>query len=164
VASFDKIVAVKFGEEWVPVDSADLAMNCLRELWPDTSGPSYHRAVRNCQAHLAGDATMLAARASFMVAAMEAGFPFEIYLDHLAFMDAQIASVAKEQAVNEWDDTERRPGSEFALISARSGAGLLRHILPAADRGQSCLADNGASPDRHSPGACLPSRKTRAAL
>lgn len=44
---------------------------------------------------------MLAARASFMVAAMEAGLPFDVYPDHLAFMDAQIASVAKENAVIE---------------------------------------------------------------
>ena len=104
-AGFDKIVALKFGLEWVPVESAEHALNCLCELWPDTSGPSYHRAVRNCQAYLAGEATMLAARASFMVAAMEAGLRFETYPDHLAFMDAQIAAVAKEQAVNERDDT-----------------------------------------------------------
>jgi hypothetical protein len=103
VASFDKIVAIKFGQEWVPVDSADLALNCLRELWADKSGPSYHRAVRNCEAHLAGEATMLAARASFMVAVMEAGLPFDVYSDHLAFMDAQIASVAKESAVLDSD-------------------------------------------------------------
>jgi hypothetical protein len=113
VASFDKIVAIRFGQEWVPVDSADLALNCLRELWPDKSGPSYQRAVRNCEAHLAGDATMLAARASFMVAAMEAGLPFDVYPDHLAFMDAQIASVAKENAVIDKGDIADDAKSEI---------------------------------------------------
>jgi len=98
---FDKVVAVKFGLEWIPVDGVEHALTCLDEFWPDKSGASYRRALRNCEAFLSGEATMLAARASFMVAAMEAGLPFEVYPDHLSFLDAQIASVAKENAIND---------------------------------------------------------------
>ena len=35
---FDKVVAVKFGLEWIPVDSAEHALTCLDEFWPDKSG------------------------------------------------------------------------------------------------------------------------------
>jgi hypothetical protein len=46
---------------------------------------------------------MLAANASFMVAALEAGLPFDVYPGHLVFMDVQIAWVAKENALIDKD-------------------------------------------------------------
>jgi hypothetical protein len=44
---------------------------------------------------------------------MEAGLPFDVYPDHLAFMDAQIASVAKENAVIDKGDIADDAKSEI---------------------------------------------------
>jgi hypothetical protein len=101
---FDQIVSIKLGADWIAIDSAEEARACLLELWPERNGASYHRALANCEAFLAGDGPMEAARASLMVAAMEAGLPFELHENGLAFIDSEIATIAEENVRGDWDD------------------------------------------------------------
>lgn len=101
---FDQIVSIKLGADWIAIDSAEEARACLLELWPERNGASYHRALTNCEAFLAGEAPMEAARASLMVAAMEAGLPFELHENSLAFIDSEIATIAQENVRLAWDE------------------------------------------------------------
>lgn len=103
---FDQIVSIKLGADWIAIDSADEARACLLELWPERNGACYQRALANCEAFLAGDAPMGAARASLMVAAMEAGLPFELHENGLAFIDSEIATIAEENVRGDWDESD----------------------------------------------------------
>lgn len=95
--SFEKVVAIKLGADWMPIASVAAAGNCLLESWPDKTGASYRRALNTCEAFLAGEMSMLAVQASFIVAAMELGISVELYEDQFAFLDDQISALAKEE-------------------------------------------------------------------
>jgi hypothetical protein len=92
---FDKLVAIRLGDAWTAIDNAADACRLLTESWPDKSGPSYIRAIANCRAYLEGDGPMMAARASLVVAAMEAMLPVAVHEDAMAFVEAQVAMVTE---------------------------------------------------------------------
>ena len=94
---YDRLIAIEIDGEWFPIESAAQSLEFLRKQWPERTGPSYLRAVSSCEAFLAGDGTMLGARAAFAVAAMEAGMQFELYDDLLTFTEARVACVAADE-------------------------------------------------------------------
>ena len=100
---FDKVVAIKFGSDWIAIDNVEEAQACLLELWPERSGASYLRALHTCEACLDGTAPAMAVRASLMVAAMDAGLPVELHNDQMAFIDFQIAAAARDAVIDDLD-------------------------------------------------------------
>ena len=102
---FDKVVAIKFGMDWIAIDNVQEAQACLLNLWPERSGASYLRALDTCEACLAGEAPIMAVRASLMVAAMEAGLPVELHHDRMAFVDFQIAAAARDNVIDDLDSS-----------------------------------------------------------
>ena len=78
---FPKTILVKVEGRWHVVGAADEALQCLRDVFPDRNGPSHRRAVDTCAALLLGNTTAEGAQATFIVAAMEGGHPFEVHDD-----------------------------------------------------------------------------------
>lgn len=70
-------------------------LRLLQSDWPGDRGPSYERALASCRACVSADLSGVGAMATFAVAAMEAGLPFERHDDYLAFTEARVASVAQ---------------------------------------------------------------------
>lgn len=103
---FDKVVSIKLGQEWVAVGSVGQALACLRERWPVASGSSLQRALANCEAAMAGHGSAVAARTAFVVAAMEAGLPFELHKDEFGFLESEIAAAAENFARGKQADDE----------------------------------------------------------
>jgi hypothetical protein len=99
--SWDRLVSIKIAGEWLPIRDSEAAWTCLQERWPRVRGPSYRRAVATCESALAGEYPAVAARAAFVVAAMEAGLQFSLHKDEFDFLEQKIAGVAKESAREE---------------------------------------------------------------
>jgi hypothetical protein len=99
-ARFNNLIAVMIDGEWIAVDSAERALRLLENDWPADGGPSFERALISCRSCIDLGGPTVGAKATFAVAAMEACIPFELYVDYLAFTDAQVAFVA-ERDVNE---------------------------------------------------------------
>jgi hypothetical protein len=98
---FDRVVGIKLGQDWHLIENATDALAYLHERWPQAAGPSCLRAIANCEALLSGLGSVEAARASFVVAAMEAGLQFEVHEDEFEFLELQVAMVAESIALAE---------------------------------------------------------------
>jgi hypothetical protein len=77
-SAFDAAVILTIEDEPVFVDDAAGARMCLIERFPDSDGPSFKPALAACDACLLGGSSGAVARIMFVVAVMEAGFPFEV--------------------------------------------------------------------------------------
>lgn len=110
---FDKVVSIKLGQRWVAVESVGQALDCLRERWPVSDGPSFQRALANCEAAVAGHGSAVAARTAFVVAAMEAGLPFELHKDEFGFLEQEIAAAAenfaRRQPIEDEGEAKKEP-------------------------------------------------------
>lgn len=91
-AAFDKIVGIEIDGEWLAVADPTEALHLLLEAWPASPGPSYRRAVAACEAAIHEGASLIGARASLSVAAMEAGARFDLFDDQMAFLEFQVAA------------------------------------------------------------------------
>jgi hypothetical protein len=80
-SAFDAAVILTIEDEPVFVNGAAGARTCLVERFPDPDGPSFKRALAACDTYLLGGTSGAVARIMFVVAAMEAGFPFEVIED-----------------------------------------------------------------------------------
>jgi hypothetical protein len=78
---FPKTILIQVEGRWHIIGTADEALRCLRDVFPDRNGPSHRRAVDTCSALLLGNTTAEGAQATFIVAAMEGGHPFEVHDD-----------------------------------------------------------------------------------
>lgn len=76
---FPRTILVQVEGRWHVIGAADEALQCLRNVFPDRNGPSHRRAVDTCAALLEGNTTAEGAQATFIVAAMESGHPFEVH-------------------------------------------------------------------------------------
>jgi hypothetical protein len=94
---FDKLIAVEIEGEWLTVQTVDEALRLLQTRWPANGGPSYLRAVASAQSALGGEGSVMGASATFAVAAMEAGFRWELHEDPLAFAESRVASLVVEE-------------------------------------------------------------------
>lgn len=74
---FAQVIALKIDDGWHYVAGARQALECLNSEFPDIDAPSAKRAIAAVEAFLAGKGPENAARITFVVAAMEAGFKFE---------------------------------------------------------------------------------------
>ncbi len=117
--SWDRLVSVKIADEWLPIRDCEAGWTFLQERWPRVRGASYRRAVATCEAALAGEVTAVAARAAFVVAAMEAGLQFSLHRDEFDFLEQKIASVARESAREEQNALDDQD-----MPMVRSQAGL----------------------------------------
>lgn len=93
---FENLIAIMIDSEWIAVDSAEGALKLLEGHWPSVDGPSYLRAAKSCRAFIDGVGSEVAAKATFAVAAMEAGLSFRLYDDYLEFAAAQVASAVEQ--------------------------------------------------------------------
>ena len=95
---FGKTILVRVDGRWHVVETADQALQCLRGVLPDKDGPSYRRALAVCQATLRGDASTEGAQATFIVAVMEGGHPFEVH-DAGADLEERLVAAATENGL-----------------------------------------------------------------
>jgi hypothetical protein len=95
---FPKTILVQVEGRWHVVKSADEALRCLRDVFPDRNGPSHRRAVDTCAALPMGNTTAEGAQATFIVAAMEGGHPFEV-LDEGPELEERLVAAATENGL-----------------------------------------------------------------
>ena len=76
--AFDEIVTIDCGGKLLAISDAKAARRCLLEDFSNKNAPSYLRALAMCEAFLDGNGTATGVQATFIVAVMEAGFPFEV--------------------------------------------------------------------------------------
>ena len=76
---FANVVLVRVEGRWHTVKTVDQALHCLRNVFPDKTGPSFRRAMNTCEAARLGIGAVEGAQATFVVAAMEGGHPFETH-------------------------------------------------------------------------------------
>lgn len=98
--TFSHVVAVRIGGRWHFVETADQALKCLRDEFAGPLGPSFTRALNTCDAVSAGLVPADGLRAAFVVAAMEAGYPFEVHKRDHTLMERRVAAEA-ENALTE---------------------------------------------------------------
>ena len=79
--AFDSPVFLRLHDHWIFIDAVVAARHCLLDHFPDKQGPSHARALCACDLVLSGNGPSELARTTFVVAAMEAGFLFEIIDD-----------------------------------------------------------------------------------
>ena len=125
---WDRLVSITVADEWLPIRDSEAAWTFLQERWPRVRGPSYRRAVATCEASLAGEAAPVAARAAFVVAAMEAGLQFSLHRDEIDFLEQKIASVARDSA-REAQDTL----ADVVEIGGAPGQTLILHLAQIRD-------------------------------
>jgi hypothetical protein len=95
---FLKTILVQVEGRWHLVGAADEALQCLRDVFPDRNGPSHRRAVDTCAALLLGNTTAEGAQATFIVAAMEGGHPFEVHNEGIE-LEERLVAVATENGL-----------------------------------------------------------------
>lgn len=95
---FPQTILVKVEGRWHVVGTGDEALQCLRNVFPDRNGPSHRRAVDTCAALLLGNTTAEGAQATFIVAAMEGGHPFEVH-DDGAELEERLIMAATENGL-----------------------------------------------------------------
>lgn len=88
---FDEIVMINIGGKRLAISDAEGARTCLLEDFADQDAPSYRRALATCEAFMDGNGTATGAQATFIVAVMEAGLPFEVKNIDLDLLAAQLA-------------------------------------------------------------------------
>lgn len=79
--AFDIPVVLEIDGDRFFLSSVEDARECLEAHFPEKSGPSYKRAVETCAACRVGIGTADAARVTLIVAAMAAGYRFEVIED-----------------------------------------------------------------------------------
>jgi hypothetical protein len=77
--TFTRVVALQISGRWHFVETADQARQCLRDKFDGHDGPSFQRALSTCETVFAGPVPADGLQAAFTVAAMEAGYPFEVH-------------------------------------------------------------------------------------
>lgn len=95
---FPKTILVQVEGRWHVVASAAEALQCLRKVFPDRNGPSHRRAVDTCAALVEGNTTAEGAQATFVVAAMESGHPFEVH-DEGTELEERLVAAATENGL-----------------------------------------------------------------
>jgi hypothetical protein len=87
IGDFDSAVLLLIDGEWTFIDNAFDALKCLETHFPDIHAPSLVRAIATCDACLTGRLVGDSARAALVVAAMEAGFRFEVISDPIQALE-----------------------------------------------------------------------------
>lgn len=98
--TFTCVVALEIGGRWRFVETADQALKCLREEFTGHDGPSLRRALNTWEAVAAGLVPAEGLRAAFVVAAMEAGFPFEVHKRDETLLERRIGVEAENALID----------------------------------------------------------------
>jgi hypothetical protein len=93
--TFTHVVALQIGGRWHFVETADQARQCLRDEFDGHDGPSFQRALSTCEAVIAGLVPADGLQAAFTVAAMEAGYSFEVHDRDQTFLERRVAAEAE---------------------------------------------------------------------
>jgi len=92
----DQVVVLTLNDERIAVKTGLQALTLLEHKWPLSGAASQERAFHACAALIDGTGSSAAARATFCVAAMEAGIAFELFSDAMALMEFDIAALARD--------------------------------------------------------------------
>ena len=92
---FAHVIALQIGGRWHFIETADQALHCLREEFTADDRPSFNRALNTWDAVCAGLVPIESFSAAFIVAAMEAGYPFEVHHDDEALVERRVAAMAE---------------------------------------------------------------------
>lgn len=79
--AFDIPVVIMLDTSWVYLENARTALHYLETRFPDSDAPSCRRAIVACVDCISGTGSGAGARATFVVAAMEAGYQFDVIDD-----------------------------------------------------------------------------------
>jgi hypothetical protein len=93
--NFTRVVALQIGGRWHFVETADQARQCLRDKFDGHDGPSLQRALSACEAVFAGLVPADGLQAAFTVAAMEAGYPFEVHERDQGLLERRVDAEAE---------------------------------------------------------------------
>jgi hypothetical protein len=93
--TFTRVVALQIGGRWHFVETADQARQCLRDKFDGHDGPSFQRATSTCKAVFAGLVPADGLQATFAVAVMEAGYPFEVHERGQTLLERRVAAEAE---------------------------------------------------------------------
>lgn len=94
--SFEAPVSVQCDRHRIVIADARQAHACLLEQFSIRTAPSYLRALRTCEAFLAGSGRIAGVEATFVVAVMEAGFPFEVQDIDLRLLQSELEAPSHE--------------------------------------------------------------------
>jgi hypothetical protein len=93
---FETVVAVRIDGHWHFVESAEQALRCLNESFPGTHGASHARALATYALFRGGQVPVRSLQAAFVVAAMAAGYPFEILQRDEMLLERMVSAAAEE--------------------------------------------------------------------
>jgi hypothetical protein len=110
--AFDTPVVLEIDGNRFFLSSVDDARECLDAYFPAKTDPSYKRAVETCASCRAGIGTADAARVTLIVAAMAAGYRFEVIED-------------RQRALELLTEIEVEKGLRSALFDSDGGLGSM---------------------------------------
>ena len=121
---FPKTILVQVEGRWRIVGTADEALQCLKNVFHDRNGPSHRRAVDTCTNLVLGNATAESAQATFIVAAMEGGYSFEVHVDG-AELEERLVGAATENGLLDMlldlDQDQMPPSSGASPVDRTQG-------------------------------------------
>lgn len=88
--AFNCPVFVEIDDEWICIEDVAQANDCLSLRFRTERGPSFRRALAACSAAIDGTGPIEMARVTFVVAAMEAGYRFDIIGDDAEAFERRI--------------------------------------------------------------------------
>lgn len=88
--AFTHPVFIEIDAEWICVEDAMQSQGCLTARFRDQSGASFKRALEACDAAIRRTGPVEMARVTLVVAAMEAGYRFEIIGDDAEAFERKI--------------------------------------------------------------------------
>ena len=92
---FAHVIALQIDGRWHFIETADQALHCLRKEFTASDGASFKRALSTWDAVYAGLVPVESFSAAFIVAAMEAGYPFEVHQENEALVERRVAAEAE---------------------------------------------------------------------
>jgi hypothetical protein len=98
--TFTRVVALQIRGRWHFVETADQALKILRDKFDGQNGASFQRALSTCEAVFAGLVPADGLQAAFTVAAMEAGYSFEVHDRDQTLLERRVAAEAENALID----------------------------------------------------------------
>lgn len=105
-APFSHPVPIRIGDNWVCVEDARQSHECLLTRFEDQSGPSWKRALAAGDAAVGDNGSGEHARVTLIVAAMEAGYRFEVLDDDMLAFERRIELEAENGLLSILDEPD----------------------------------------------------------
>ena len=105
-APFPHPVLIRIGDDWMCVEDARQSRECLLTRFEDQSGPSWKRALAAGDAAVGDNGSGEHARVTLIVAAMEAGYRFEVLDDDMLAFERRIELEAENGLLSILDEPD----------------------------------------------------------